>query len=135
MRIGEVAQLSGFSTKTIRFYEEMGLIRCVEREPNGYRNYGDEVLTKLEFIRNGRAAGLPLSAIGQILDLRTNGIVPCTHVIAALEQILNSLDLQIMELQRARLEVAMRIANARDFDQESCNEEDICSILSNLANK
>ena len=50
MRIGELAAAAGTTTKTLRFYEETGLLPPTERAANGYRDYGPEVLARLEFI-------------------------------------------------------------------------------------
>ena len=47
MRIGEVAQASGTTTKTLRYYEEFGLLPAADRTPAGYRDYGPEVLDRL----------------------------------------------------------------------------------------
>ena len=60
MRIGELAESSGFSTKTIRYYEEIGLLPPPDREVNGYRSYGDGTLQRLRFIQHAQAAGLTL---------------------------------------------------------------------------
>lgn len=129
MKISELAELSGFSTKTIRFYEEIGLLPNVERQSNGYRNYRDDVLSKLEFIRKGRAAGLSLAEIGRILDLRMTGVSPCDHVLMLLEQSLEALDNQIDSLTRARSAVLALVEVARQFDRDACDENDVCSII------
>ena len=60
MRIGEVAQASGTTAKTLRYYEDVGLLPDPDRSPAGYRDYGPEVLDRLHFIRRGQAAGLTL---------------------------------------------------------------------------
>lgn len=54
MRIGQIAQASGFPTKTIRYYEELGLLPEPRREPSGYRSYDAEQLRRLELIRLGK---------------------------------------------------------------------------------
>ncbi|MCV7586753.1 MerR family transcriptional regulator, partial [Micrococcus luteus] len=80
MRIGEVARASGTTSKTLRYYEEVGLLPAADRTPAGYRDYGAEVLDRLDFIRRGQAAGLTLAQIGQVLDIRDRGQAPCRHV-------------------------------------------------------
>ena len=91
MKIGEVAQLTGTPTKTIRFYEQTGLVPEPARTGSGYRNYGPEIVDRLRFIRRGQAAGLSLREVGQILVIHDRGEVPCRHVqqvlAARLEQV------------------------------------------------
>ncbi len=69
MKIGEVAKVTGLTTKTIRYYEEVELLPEPERTPSGYRMYGDEAVTRLEFITKGRRLGFSLAEIGTVLDL------------------------------------------------------------------
>ncbi len=69
MRIGETAEAAGMTAKTLRFYEDRGLLPAVERDPNGYRDYGREELVRLDFIRRARMAGLTLAQIQDVLLL------------------------------------------------------------------
>ena len=56
MRIGEAAAAAGMTTKTLRFYEDSGLLPAAKRSSNGYRDYTEDSVARLEFIRRGRAA-------------------------------------------------------------------------------
>jgi DNA-binding transcriptional MerR regulator len=80
MQIGELAKLSNTSTKTIRFYEDSGLLPPPARTPSGYRDYGPEVVDRLRFIHRGQAAGLTLQKVRQILAIHDRGETPCGHV-------------------------------------------------------
>lgn len=60
MKISEVAALTNTSTKTLRFYENSGLLPPPARTASGYRNYGPEIVDRLRFIHRGQAAGLAL---------------------------------------------------------------------------
>ena len=55
MKIGDVAQRSGVSAKTIRYYEDVGLIRPAVRGENGYRNYSNRDVEILRFIHRARS--------------------------------------------------------------------------------
>jgi len=100
MLIGEVATAAGMTPKTLRFYEEQGLLPPAPRGPNGYRQYGDESVARLEFIARGRAAGLSVSQIRSILAVRAPGNAPCTHVRDILAGHLAELDFKIAETDR-----------------------------------
>ncbi len=62
MRIGDVERLTGLSRKTIRLYEEKGLL-SVDRAENSYREYDDAIVAKLRMIAVLRRAGIPLMDI------------------------------------------------------------------------
>jgi DNA-binding transcriptional MerR regulator len=67
LQIGEVAELFGITAKTLRHYEEMGLVRP-QRLDNGYREYGIEDIRRLQRVRQLQSLGLSLREIGAVLD-------------------------------------------------------------------
>jgi DNA-binding transcriptional MerR regulator len=69
MTIGEAAARSGVPPKTIRFYEEIGLIAQAARGENRYRTYVEKDVRTLQFISRARALGLSLKDIGALLEL------------------------------------------------------------------
>jgi MerR family copper efflux transcriptional regulator len=129
MRIGEAAAAAGMTAKTLRFYEERGLLPATERSPNGYRSYGEETVTRLQFIRRGQAAGLTLTQIRDILRLRDAGTAPCGHVRELLRKELEDLDRQLAELVSLRETVADFHRNLEDADPAACEADRICSFL------
>lgn len=62
MRIGELAEATGASARSLRYYEERGLLES-ERSASGQRRYGPEAVEKVRWIRQLLAAGLPSRAI------------------------------------------------------------------------
>ncbi|MCM3556535.1 heavy metal-responsive transcriptional regulator [Janibacter melonis] len=102
MLIGELAAVSGTTAKTIRFYEANALLPRAARTANGYRNFTPESIARLDFIRRGRAAGLALAQIREVLRIRDAGDVPCQHVQGLLAERLAGLDAQITALQDLR---------------------------------
>ncbi|MHA7156202.1 heavy metal-responsive transcriptional regulator [Arthrobacter sp. TMN-50] len=129
MRIGEVAASSGVTTKALRFYEERGLLPQADRSTNGYRDYPQETLGRIEFIRRSQVAGLSLSEIRGILRIRDAGEAPCGHVRDQLSEHLRNLDRQIAELTALRESVAGFYEIAAAGDPNQCNAERICSYL------
>ena len=63
MKIGELARRSGLSQSRIRFYESIGLLKMVDRRPNGYRIYPPDALVVLELIATAQKAGFSLDEI------------------------------------------------------------------------
>lgn len=69
MKIGEAAHKSGISAKMIRYYEETGLIPPANRRHSGYRDYSDEDVYELRFIRRARDLGFSVAEISDLLGL------------------------------------------------------------------
>ena len=129
VRIGEVAEVSGMTTKTLRFYEDRGLLPIADRTSNGYREYGQDTVSRLDFIRRSRISGLTLAQIGDILRVRDGGAAPCLHVSTMLAKQLESLDQQILDLIALRATVAGYHAAVAAADPAVCDAEQICSYL------
>jgi MerR family transcriptional regulator, copper efflux regulator len=68
MNIGEVAERAGLPAKTVRYYEEIGLIRA-DRRPNGYRSFGPQQLHKLRFLARARGLGFSIEDCRALLAL------------------------------------------------------------------
>lgn len=69
MNIGTAARASGVPAKTIRYYEEIGLIRPAGRSDGNYRVYGDLEVETLRFIRRARGLGFSVDEVAELLDL------------------------------------------------------------------
>ena len=72
MNIGEVAKRSGTNAKTIRYYEQQGLLAAARRGENGYRVYDDDDVHRLSFIRRARSLGFSVKDVAALLDLYNN---------------------------------------------------------------
>jgi MerR family copper efflux transcriptional regulator len=72
MSIGEVAAKSGVPPKTIRFYEEAGVMKPAPRADNRYRAYQEADVHTLRFINRARSLGFPLKEVGVLLELYRN---------------------------------------------------------------
>ena len=134
MRIGTLADHANVRTKTIRYYEAIGLLPVPSRTPNGYRSYSDADLTQLQFIRRAQVAGLSLDAIRGILDDHRTGIPPCRHVQSLAEQQIATIDRRIAELQRVRRTLTDLATRAAIVAHEgNCNTDEICSAFAGSA--
>ena len=100
--IGEAARLAGLNPKTIRFYEEIGLIAPTGRTTSGYRLFDDEAVSRLGFIKKAQALGFTLTEIGEILALRDGGAMPCDHVEVEVNRKVAAIEERIAELTRLK---------------------------------
>ncbi|MGS2619883.1 heavy metal-responsive transcriptional regulator [Micromonospora sp. LZ34] len=129
MRIGELAAATGTTTKTLRFYEACGLLPPAPRTRTGYRDYGDDAVARLDFIRRGRSAGLSLAQIRDILTVRDSGDAPCGHVRQLLAQQLDAIDAQLADLRALRATVVQLHGAATNADPDTCPPEQVCRYL------
>ena len=105
MRIGEVADQAGVNRKTIRYYESIGLLPDPERLPSGYREYSDDAVDRLGFIRTAQRLGLSLSEISEILGFRERAERPCEYVLGVLDRQVADLDRRMAEMSDLRCEL------------------------------
>lgn len=132
MRIGELARRTGTTTKTIRYYEEIGLLPEPDRDLNDYRDYSDDAVDRLEFIRDAQATGLTLTEIASILDLRRQGEATCHHVVDLLERHMVALDKHIKTLRQTRKKLGELTDRARSLDPADCVDPNRCQTISHL---
>ena len=129
MRIGEIAVRSGVSTKTIRYYESIGLLDEPERTSSGYRDYTAEAVERLGFIREAQASGLTLTEITSVLELKAAGTSSCEHTRSLLHRHLAELDDQIVRLQATRGRLAQLAERAGRIDPVDCVDVHRCQVI------
>ncbi|HLN69101.1 MAG TPA: heavy metal-responsive transcriptional regulator [Streptosporangiaceae bacterium] len=127
MKIGEIAGQAGVPAKTIRFWEDQGLVPAPARTATGYRDYDPAILERLAFIRHAQAAGLTLEHIRQVLGIRDSGQPPCVHVAALIARRLGEVEARLAELARARDQLAALARRAAAQDPAGC--QGYCSII------
>lgn len=133
MRIGELADRVGVTAKTIRYYEAIGILPTPERSSNGYREYTEDAVVRLRFIRDAQATGLTLTEIASILDLRGQGEATCGHVQELLERHLLDLDGHIDKLMQTRIQLEALTERARGLDPADCTDPNRCQTIEALA--
>jgi MerR family transcriptional regulator, copper efflux regulator len=110
MTIGEISRRSGFSIRTLRFYERRGVLPATARRPSGYRLYGDVELRRLDFIRQAKALGLTLEAIRELVMTarQLNGNRTRDRLLQMLDQRIGETTRQIAMLTSLRQELQRR---------------------------
>jgi len=69
MQIGQLAKHAGVPIDTVRYYERNGILPQPERQSSGYRRYGDDDVSRLQFVRRAKALGFTLAEIRDLLSL------------------------------------------------------------------
>lgn len=129
MKIGELARRTGFSTKTIRYYERLGLLPEPERTESGYRLYTEGAVERLDFIEKAKRLGFSLEDIRDILILNERQQRPCVHVLALIDRKLRQLDDVLQDLRTFRRNLGrLRKESAERLDRLP-GDAGVCSII------
>jgi DNA-binding transcriptional MerR regulator len=126
-QIGAVARISGVPIKTIRYYEELGLLKASGRTEGGFRLFDSDVLSRLHFIKRAQSLGLSLSEIKDFLSVHDQGDLPCDHIKARLQDKLVAITKQIQELQIFKQELENILSGWEEVTENS--EKTICPII------
>jgi len=131
MKILEFAQLTGLSTKTIRYYESIGILSAPRRAPNGYREYSEQDLERARFVAGIRSLDLSLDEIAEILAMRDRREAPCRTLLDLIEQKANQIEERIrllrqMEIDLRQLHKLGLTFPTDDIDGKNC----ICHLVS-----
>lgn len=108
MQIGEIADATGLSRDTLRFYEKRGLLRA-RRSANGYRDYPPEAVEWLRYLRLAQSLGFTLAEIEADLPLLAAPDASAGQLRVALEHKLADIDQRIDGLQSLRGELVRRL--------------------------
>ena len=103
MTIGELAKQAGVNVQTIRYYERVGLFAPTHRWPgSGYRDFDDDALLRLRFIRSAKELGFTLREIKELIGLRVLPGESCAEVKHLLELKREEIDRRMKEMKRLR---------------------------------
>jgi len=128
MNIGQAAANGGISSKMIRHYESIGLIKPARRTASGYRIYSDKDVHRLRFIKRARNLGFSLEKIRHLLDLWSNHRRTSRKVKELALNHIGELEERIRELQEIRHSLNHLIQHCHG------DERPDCPILHELAN-
>lgn len=112
MQIGEVAERTGLSLRTIRYYEEVGLVVPSARSQGGFRLYTEPDIERLDLVKRMKPLGFQLEEMRDllaVLDPSTPGVEPSDEQRAQLRQYCETAEQRCAEL-RAKLEMAEEFA-------------------------
>jgi MerR family mercuric resistance operon transcriptional regulator/MerR family copper efflux transcriptional regulator len=102
MRTGTLIKRANVTRDTLRYYEREGLITPPARSANGYRDYPEQVLEEIRFIRLGQSVGLPLHIIRRAIPYLAAPQPGCQELRAVLEAQMRALDEQMDKLRSAK---------------------------------
>ncbi|SDX70615.1 Cu(I)-responsive transcriptional regulator [Roseicitreum antarcticum] len=119
MNIGTAARQSGLPPKTIRYYEDIGLLTA-DRAANGYRDYSTEDVHRLRFVQRSRSLGFSVEECRQLLSLYTNRDRASADVKAIATEKLGKIDRKIAELTGLREMLGHLVENCHGDARPEC---------------
>ena len=135
VHIGKVAQQTGLSVDTIRFYEKEGLLMEPPRSEGGFRLYTARSIEHLQFIRKAQELGFSLAEIRELLVIQDERTEACTHVRDLIEYRLKTVRQKIQNLTTleahlaaAHTKCSQALANDAAGPRHEC-----CPVLESIA--
>ena len=119
MNIGDVAQKTGLPSKTIRYYEEIGLITA-QRDANGYRRFTGKHLHQLAFLGRARSLGFSIEDCRRLLELWVDRARASADVKAVATRHLQEIDAKMAELSAMRATLADLVESCAGDDRPDC---------------
>ncbi|MGY0563460.1 MAG: Cd(II)/Pb(II)-responsive transcriptional regulator [Paraglaciecola chathamensis] len=129
MKIGQLADKTGLSIQTIRFYERKALLAAPQRTQSNYRSYSDEALKQLLFIKQCRALDMTIEEISLVLETRANPDNSCESVNATIDKHIEDIESRIIELN-ALQKTLLSFRSACEDDKKVKD----CGVLQQLDN-
>jgi MerR family copper efflux transcriptional regulator len=120
VNISEAARRSGLSSKTIRYYEDIGLLGPAPRNANGYRQYDTRALGELRFLGRARQVGFDLEEARQLLNLLHNKHRQSAHARNLVLDKSRELQLRIEQLQDMQQVLAGMAARCNGDEGPEC---------------
>jgi len=102
LTIGQLAKQAGVNIETIRYYQRRHLIPVPPKPPSGYRQYSQDDLARIQFIKRAQALGFSLNEIAELLTLRIESETVCSDVQKQAEIKIADINLKIQMLQRMK---------------------------------
>lgn len=113
LTIGQLAKRAGVGVETVRFYERQGLLAEPTRKESGYRQYTEDVVARLRFIRRAQDLGFSLKEIADLLALRVDPATTCAEVRQRAAAKVADIDSKIETLQRMKAALLKVTAQCR----------------------
>ncbi len=120
LKIQQVAEKTGLSIYTLRYYELEGLLSPVTREKNGHRAYSEDDIYSILFVTKLRAAGMPIADIRRYVQLARQGEATAGERLRILEEHKCAVERQLAELTQHLEVITYKIEYYRDLHDKNC---------------
>jgi len=135
LSISALARSTGVTSKTLRYWEQVGLLPKATRTHTGYRIFGAEANHYIDFILKAKSVGLTLSEMKRVIEYARQGKNPCPKVVQWIDEKDRAVDQQIHSLRalQRRLRRFRRICSVSSVT--TCGrDEELCCLIEDLPN-
>ena len=135
LSIQQVAQQSGVPSKTLRYWESVGVLPKASRNQHGYRIYGSDILRRVQFVQKTKRLGFSLSEIRSLITTAKTKGTACSEVVKRIDEKLEMLNRRIESLLRLRSELKNY---SRQWKKQPCpplSPLEICCLIESLPNE
>ena len=119
MNVGEASKVTGLPVKTIRYYDNIGLIRP-DRNDNGYREFNDACVQKLHFVKRARGLGFSVDDCRTLLSLYEDEERSSADVKTIAREHLAQVDRKITEMEQFRSVLRYLVEACRGDERPDC---------------
>jgi DNA-binding transcriptional MerR regulator len=128
-QINELSQRTNLPKKTIRYYEEIGLLPPAKRGENRYRLYDNDDVERLRFIKSARGLNFSLREIAQILASRDRHEPPCGHVMELISAHIDEIEARIRDLEALRGELTALSEAGQGLPEDVQMRSCVCHLI------
>jgi Cu(I)-responsive transcriptional regulator len=120
VNIGKAAKLTGLTVKTVRYYADIGIIVPQRNHETGYRDFSNEDVAKLQFIRKARKFDFSIGECRELLALYQDKNRPSRDVKTITLEKISEMDKKLMELKSLRQQLSQLATSCQGNDRPNC---------------
>ncbi len=133
LTIADIANASGLSPHTVRYYVKEGLISPAVQADNNYRLFTRQDVTRLRFIRMAKMLGFTLNEIRQILEHASVGESPCADVREIIQHHIIENRQKLQELQALQTRMEQALEKWQDMPDKTPDGHSICHLIESMS--
>jgi len=129
--IKDISNITGISSRTIRYYESIGFLSKAKRNKSNYRVYSEEDIKIINFIKKSKLLGFSLEEIRTLLNIKEKGNSPCNKVIELIENHIIEIDKRIIKMINFKNKLQETLNNFKS-NYEVGSSGHICGLIEKL---
>ena len=129
LRIGEIAKITDTSVPTLRYYEEIGLLKSAQRSDSNYRYYKESDVSLIVFVKKAQNIGFTLNEIKIIMSERTSGKSPCPKVRELAKVKIRELQEKMKELKAMEKDLKRYIMDCSVDADSNSDARNVCKLI------
>lgn len=121
LTIGQLAKKAQVNVETVRYYERRGLIPEPPRRESGYRQYSEDAVARIQFIKHAKELGFSLKEISELLSLKVDPDTTCADVKKRAEMKINDIEEKMQTLKQMKMTLTKLVALCKGGSSGECS--------------